>query len=187
MCGCLVCRSFICVPTREPLSLSLYPPSPHTRKNTHAQTVRLGDRDVEWDPSFRLYLATRLPNPDLTPEVCAKTSVVNYALSQPGLARQLLGAVAARERPDLEAARVELGRAIGADRAALAGLEEALLRELSGATGERERGREGEREADMRLNHHRAATHAAKTSTKKPAHSLTPLTNQTNKHDDNTT
>lgn len=56
---------------------------------------------------------------------------------QDGLAAQLLGVVVAHERPDLEAARVELIAAMGADKALLSRLEDTLLRELSSATGAR--------------------------------------------------
>lgn len=70
-----------------------------------AQVIKLGDKEVEWDPNFRLYLTSKLSNPHYGPEVCSKTSIINYGLTQQGLAEQLLGVTVSHERPDLEEAR----------------------------------------------------------------------------------
>lgn len=67
--------------------------------------IKLGDKEVEWDPNFRLYLTSKLSNPHYCPEVSGKTSIINYGLTQQGLAEQLLGVTVAHERPDLEEAR----------------------------------------------------------------------------------
>lgn len=69
------------------------------------KVVQLGDKEVAWDPNFRLYLTTKLPNPHYGPEVAAKTSIINYSVTQEGLAQQLLAVTVAHERPDLEEAR----------------------------------------------------------------------------------
>lgn len=69
------------------------------------QVIKLGNKEVEWDPNFRLYLTSKLSNPHYGPEVSGKTSIINYGLTQQGLAEQLLGVTVAHERPDLEEAR----------------------------------------------------------------------------------
>jgi hypothetical protein len=79
----------------------------------HAQVVKLGDKEVEWDPNFRLYLTSRLANPGYGPEVCGKVSVINYGVTQQGLADQLLAVTVAHERPDLEDARWAAGVWVG--------------------------------------------------------------------------
>ncbi len=46
------------------------------------KVVRLGDKDVEWDDSFRLYLVTHLPNPAYGPEVASRTMLINYSVAE---------------------------------------------------------------------------------------------------------
>lgn len=46
------------------------------------QTLKLGDKEIDWDPNFRLYLTTKLANPHYGPEVSGKTSIINYAVTQ---------------------------------------------------------------------------------------------------------
>jgi dynein heavy chain len=40
--------------------------------------VRLGDSDVDYDPGFRLFMTTKLPNPHYLPEVCIKVTIINF-------------------------------------------------------------------------------------------------------------
>ena len=46
------------------------------------QVVMLGDKEVEWDDSFRLYMTTKLANPHYGPEVSGKTMLINFAVTQ---------------------------------------------------------------------------------------------------------
>lgn len=55
---------------------------PHVPYSTNLQIIKLGDKEVDWDPSFRLYLTTKLTNPHYGPEVAGKTSIINYAVTQ---------------------------------------------------------------------------------------------------------
>lgn len=41
----------------------------------------LGSKEVDYDPNFRLYLTTKLANPDLNPAVYAKAIVINYMVT----------------------------------------------------------------------------------------------------------
>lgn len=47
---------------------------------------------------FRLYLTTKLANPNYSPEVCARVSVIDFTVTQRGLEDQLLSLVIANER-----------------------------------------------------------------------------------------
>ncbi|KAJ7569126.1 hypothetical protein O6H91_01G062100 [Diphasiastrum complanatum] len=99
------------------------------------KTVKLGDKDVEWDDNFRLYLISKLPNPHYGPEVSGKTMIINYSVTEQGLQSQLLNATVRHERPDLEEQREELVRGTSQNKALLKQLEDTLLHELSSATG----------------------------------------------------
>ncbi|KAL2608310.1 hypothetical protein R1flu_026883 [Riccia fluitans] len=99
------------------------------------KVVKLGDKDIEWDDNFRLYLVSKLPNPAYGPEVSGKTMIINYSVTEQGLQAQLLNATVAHERPDLEEQRETLVRDTSDNKALLKQLEDTLLRELSNATG----------------------------------------------------
>lgn len=42
------------------------------------QVIVLGDKEVEYDPNFKLYLNTKLGNPKYNPSVFGKSMVINY-------------------------------------------------------------------------------------------------------------
>lgn len=42
------------------------------------QFIILGDKEVDYDPNFRLYLNTKLANPKYSPSVFGKAMVINY-------------------------------------------------------------------------------------------------------------
>lgn len=44
--------------------------------------LKLGDKEVEYSPEFRFYIATKLSNPHYTPEICTKTTMVNFAVKE---------------------------------------------------------------------------------------------------------
>ncbi|TMW57276.1 hypothetical protein Poli38472_003201 [Pythium oligandrum] len=97
--------------------------------------IKLGDKNVEWDPNFRLYFTSKLANPHYSPEVMGKTMIVNYSVTQNGLANQLLNVVVAHERPDLEDQYRDLVTEMSENTQMIVELEDTLLRELSNSTG----------------------------------------------------
>jgi dynein heavy chain len=92
------------------------------------KVVKLGDKDIEWDENFRLYLISKLPNPEYGPEISGKTIIINYCVTEVGLQAQLLNATVGHERPDLEELRENLVRDTGENKALLKQLEDTLLR-----------------------------------------------------------
>ena len=48
-------------------------------------TVRLGDKDVDYDPNFRLYLTSKLANPKYTPAIFSRAMVINYTVTLKGV------------------------------------------------------------------------------------------------------
>ena len=67
--------------------------------------IRLGDSDIDYDPSFRLYITTKLPNPHYLPETFIKVTIINFTVTFEGLEDQLLGYVVKNERPEIEEQR----------------------------------------------------------------------------------
>ena len=47
----------------------------------NSRFIMLGDKEVEWDPDFRLYLISKLNNPRYSPEVAGKTMIINCMVS----------------------------------------------------------------------------------------------------------
>ncbi|POM59710.1 hypothetical protein PHPALM_31519 [Phytophthora palmivora] len=97
--------------------------------------IKLGDKNVEWDANFRLYFTSKLANPHYSPEVMGKTMIVNYSVTQDGLANQLLNVVVAHERPDLEEQYSDLVTEMSESTQLIVELEDTLLRELSSSSG----------------------------------------------------
>lgn len=53
--------------------------------------VNVSDKLMDYDEKFMMYFITRLPNPSFSPELQAKTNVVDFTVTQKGLEEQLLG------------------------------------------------------------------------------------------------
>uniref|UniRef100_H3DNF8 Dynein axonemal heavy chain 2 n=1 Tax=Tetraodon nigroviridis TaxID=99883 RepID=H3DNF8_TETNG len=97
--------------------------------------MKLGDKEIEYNPEFCFYITTKLPNPHYSPETCTKTTIVNFAVKEQGLEAQLLGTVVREERPDLEEQKDNLVISIASGRKQLQELEDEILRLLNEATG----------------------------------------------------
>ena len=87
----------------------------------------MGDKEVHYDPRFRLILQTKLANPHYKPEMQAQTTLINFTVTKDGLEEQLLGAVVKAERPDLESSKAELTTQQNTFKITLKALEDDLL------------------------------------------------------------
>lgn len=97
--------------------------------------IKIGDKEIDYNPGFKLYITTQLPNPRYSPEVTSKASIVNFAVVEQGLQDQLLGVVVRKEKPDLEQQKNALVMDVAASRKRLVELEDEILQLLSTAQG----------------------------------------------------
>ena len=86
---------------------------------------------IEYSPDFRFYVTTRLRNPHYLPEISVKVTLLNFMITPQGLQDQLLGIVAAKEKPDLEEKKNELIIESAANKKKLKEIEDEILRVLS--------------------------------------------------------
>ncbi|XP_077600352.1 dynein axonemal heavy chain 10-like [Stigmatopora nigra] len=99
------------------------------------QVLMLGDKEVDYDPNFRLYLNTKLGNPKFSPSVFGKAMVINYTVTLKGLEDQLLSVIMGFEKKELEEQREFLIQETSDNKKLLKNLGDTLLRELATSTG----------------------------------------------------
>ncbi|XP_044296574.1 dynein axonemal heavy chain 10 isoform X1 [Varanus komodoensis] len=97
--------------------------------------IILGDKEVDYDTNFKLYLNTKLANPKYSPSVFGKAMVINYTVTLKGLEDQLLSVIVGFERHELEEQREHLIQETSENKNLLKDLEDSLLRELATSTG----------------------------------------------------
>ncbi|WAQ96862.1 DYH3-like protein [Mya arenaria] len=97
--------------------------------------IKLGDSVIEYSKDFRLYITTGLRNPHYLPEVAVKVCLVNFMITPQGLEDQLLGIVAAKEKPELEEKKNELILESAANQKQLKEIEDKILEVLSSSQG----------------------------------------------------
>ncbi|KAM5274465.1 dynein axonemal heavy chain 9 isoform 2-T2 [Ctenodactylus gundi] len=97
--------------------------------------IKIGDKECEYNPKFRLILHTKLANPHYQPELQAQATLINFTVTRDGLEDQLLAAVVSMERPDLEELKSDLTKQQNGFKITLKTLEDNLLSRLSSASG----------------------------------------------------
>ncbi|XP_043928516.1 cytoplasmic dynein 2 heavy chain 1 isoform X1 [Protopterus annectens] len=112
---------------------------PLLRKDLIAQgpcyVVQIGDKTIDFNEEFRLFLATRNPSPSLPPDAASIVTDVNFTTTRAGLKGQLLALTIQSEKPDLEDQKTKLLQQEEDKKIQLAKLEESLLEALATSQG----------------------------------------------------
>jgi dynein heavy chain 2 len=70
--------------------------------------VHLGDKAVDYNDTFRLFLVTRNPTPSVPPSAASVLTVTNFSVTRSGLESQLLALTIRHERPELETRKLSV-------------------------------------------------------------------------------
>ncbi|KAK2870454.1 hypothetical protein Q8A67_024846 [Cirrhinus molitorella] len=106
-----------------------------TFKQQGVEYMKLGENTVEYSRDFRFYITTGLRNPHYLPEVAVKVCLLNFMITPLGLEDQLLGIVAAKEKPELEEKKNQLILESAANNKQLKEIENKILEVLSSSEG----------------------------------------------------
>uniref|UniRef100_A0A667I2I8 Dynein axonemal heavy chain 3 n=1 Tax=Lynx canadensis TaxID=61383 RepID=A0A667I2I8_LYNCA len=106
-----------------------------TFKQQGVEYMRLGENIIEYSRDFKLYITTHLRNPHYLPEVAVKVCLLNFMITPLGLQDQLLGIVAAKEKPELEEKKNELIVESAKNKKQLKEIEDKILEVLSLSEG----------------------------------------------------
>jgi dynein heavy chain len=97
--------------------------------------INVADKLVELHEDFKMYFITRLPNPHFSPELQAKTTVVDFTVTMKGLEDQLLGRVIGKEQHALEELLGKVLEEVNANTKSLLALDALLLERLTSGGG----------------------------------------------------
>jgi dynein heavy chain len=98
--------------------------------------VKIGEKEIDYNPNFSLIIHTKLSNPHYKPETQAQTTLINFTVNREQLEDQLLAEVVKVERPDLEKMRIDLTKQQNSFKITLKELEDGLLQRLASADGD---------------------------------------------------
>ena len=97
--------------------------------------IRLGNQDIDFSPSFTMFLSTRDPSTEFSPDICSRVTFVNFTMTRGSLQSQSLDQVLKAERPDTDRRRTDLMKVQGEFRVRLRTLEKLLLQALNESEG----------------------------------------------------
>ena len=97
--------------------------------------IRIGNQDIDFSPTFTIFLMTRDPSVEFSPDICSRVTFVNFTMTRSSLQSQSLDQVLKVERSDTDEKRTNLMKLQGEFRLRLHFLERSLLQALNESTG----------------------------------------------------
>lgn len=104
-------------------------------KRGHRKVLKFSGKEIDFNENFSLFITTKLSNPHFLPEILAKTTLINFAVTRLGLEEQLLASIVTAEAPALETQKCEVSTQLLNGRRRLIELEDYILRLLVDSTG----------------------------------------------------
>ena len=112
---------------------------PVLRKDLAGQGVykvlQIGEKQVDFNPKFKLYLTTRNDNPNIPPNASDILSLINFTTTKAGLTGQLLANILHHEKPELEQRKSQLLKVEEEHKIQISKLEDFLLEQLATSQG----------------------------------------------------
>lgn len=93
--------------------------------------IRVGDQDIDFSPSFKMFMITRDSQAQFTPDLCSRVTFCNFTVTPSSLQNQCLNIYLRNERPEIEQKRQDLLKLQGECKVKLRELEDKLLNTLS--------------------------------------------------------
>ena len=99
------------------------------------KTVQIGEKQVDFNPNFQLFLTTRNDSPDIPPDAADILSLINFTTTSAGLTGQLLATILHHEKPELEQRKSQLLKVEEDHKIQISKLEDFLLEQLASSQG----------------------------------------------------
>jgi len=106
-----------------------------TFRHGGADCIQIGENIIEYNNEFKFYIATESRNPQFPPEIAVKVTLLNFMITPEGLQDQLLGILAAEEKPELEEKKNKLIVEGANNKKQLKEIEDKILKVLSSSQG----------------------------------------------------
>jgi len=97
--------------------------------------IQLGEKQVDFNENFQLYLITKKSNFEVPPSTSGYLNIVNFSITKAGLTSQLLGITIQHEKPKLEVEKLNLLKKEEEQKVQLLELEDLLLNKLATSEG----------------------------------------------------
>uniref|UniRef100_A0A914HVR0 Cytoplasmic dynein 2 heavy chain 1 n=1 Tax=Globodera rostochiensis TaxID=31243 RepID=A0A914HVR0_GLORO len=97
--------------------------------------VQLGEKQVDFNDQFRLFLCTRNEHCHLASHVSSVVAEINFSITRSGLASQLLSLAIELEKPELEQSSAQLSSQMEGLKLEMDSLEQVLLEQLAVSGG----------------------------------------------------